>query len=179
MFKNFYTNQEKRNSKGFTLIELLVVIAIISVLSAVVLSSLNSARKKARDARRVSDMKTMQLALALYYNTNGSYPVFSPFAFVQGINGSLSPYVGGGVVPCDPSYTAVVCNAANGGSGYAYYSADGSTYHLGAAVEQNNISVLASDADVSSGPNDFNGNGATCGLSAAGAWGVACYDLVP
>ena len=36
--------------KGFTLIELLVVISIISLLSSVVLSSLNSAREKARVA---------------------------------------------------------------------------------------------------------------------------------
>lgn len=179
MFKNFYQNQEKRNSKGFTLIELLVVISIISVLSAIILSSLNTVRKKARDTQRISDMKTMRLALALYYNANGSYPVKSPFASVQSINGFLSPYIGGGIVPCDPSHTSIICNSFNGGSGYAYYSADKSTYHLGVALEQNNISVLASDADSYSGINDFNGNGSSCGLTASGAWGVACYDIVP
>jgi len=60
--------------KGFTLIELLVVIAIIGILSSVVLASLNSARKKSRDARRVSDVKQMQLALELYFDSNGGYP---------------------------------------------------------------------------------------------------------
>ena len=62
------------SQKGFTLIELLVVIAIIGLLSRIVLVSLNSARIKARDARRLSDMRQIQLALELYYDNNGSYP---------------------------------------------------------------------------------------------------------
>jgi prepilin-type N-terminal cleavage/methylation domain-containing protein len=61
-------------NKGFTLIELLVVIAIIGILSSVVLASLNSARSKSRDAKRMSDVKQIQLALELYYDQNGSYP---------------------------------------------------------------------------------------------------------
>ena len=54
----------KSNSKGFTLIELLVVIAIIGILSSVVLASLNSAKKKSRDARRVADIGQIKLALS-------------------------------------------------------------------------------------------------------------------
>lgn len=63
-----------QTNKGFTLIELLVVIAIIGVLASVVLASLNSARAKGRDAKRMSDLKQMQLALEGYYADNGSYP---------------------------------------------------------------------------------------------------------
>ena len=64
----------KEKSRGFTLIELLVVIAIIGILSSVVLASLNSAREKSRDARRLSDVKQLQLALELFFDSNGAYP---------------------------------------------------------------------------------------------------------
>lgn len=61
-------------NKGFTLIELLVVVAIISLLSSVVLSSLNSARAKARDARRMSDLQQIRNALNLHASdNNGSF----------------------------------------------------------------------------------------------------------
>lgn len=63
-----------KHTRGFTLIELLVVIAIIGVLSSVVLASLNTARQKSRDAKRQSDVKQLQLALQLYFDTNGAYP---------------------------------------------------------------------------------------------------------
>lgn len=62
-------------SKGFTLIELLVVISIIGMLSSVVLASLNTARNKGKDARRLSDLKQIQLALELYYSDNNAYPI--------------------------------------------------------------------------------------------------------
>jgi prepilin-type N-terminal cleavage/methylation domain-containing protein len=65
----------KKFTKGFTLIELLVVIAIIGILSSVVLASLNSARKKGRDAKRISDISQVKLALELYFDSNRKYPV--------------------------------------------------------------------------------------------------------
>lgn len=64
----------KIKEKGFTLIELLVVIAIIGVLAAIILVSLNNARGKARDSRRISEVRQVQNALQLAYNDSNSYP---------------------------------------------------------------------------------------------------------
>ena len=64
-------------SAGFTLIELLVVIAIIGVLASVVLASLNSARQKARDARRAADVRQLVLAMNLYIDSTGGTSVSS------------------------------------------------------------------------------------------------------
>ncbi len=63
-----------KSKSGFTLIELLVVIAIIGLLSTLSIVALNNARARARDARRVADIKQIQTALELYYNDKGEYP---------------------------------------------------------------------------------------------------------
>jgi len=61
-------------SRGFTLIELLVVVAIIGILASVILSSLNSAREKGRDTKRIADLKQIATALEMYFNDYGRYP---------------------------------------------------------------------------------------------------------
>ncbi|MCK9352503.1 MAG: type II secretion system protein [Candidatus Paceibacterota bacterium] len=72
-----------KKQKGFTLIELLVVIAIIAILSTVVMAGLNSARAKGRDAKRLSDVKSLQKALDLYYDTCGGYPALGDGAYAD------------------------------------------------------------------------------------------------
>lgn len=63
-----------RKEKGFTLIELLVVVSIIGVLSSIVLSSLNTARSRARDVRKISELRSLQTALEIYHLDNNAYP---------------------------------------------------------------------------------------------------------
>jgi len=59
--------------KGFTLIELLIVIAIIGVLSSIIITSLNNARSKAKDAKIKSTMQQMRNQAELFYIKYGSY----------------------------------------------------------------------------------------------------------
>jgi|AP95_1055475.scaffolds.fasta_scaffold00456_1 prepilin-type N-terminal cleavage/methylation domain-containing protein len=60
-----------KKQKGFTLIELLVVIAVIGMLASIILVSLGPARARARDARRISDVRQMSLALETEAADNG------------------------------------------------------------------------------------------------------------
>ena len=87
---------------GFTLIELLVVIAIIGLLSTLAVVSLNGARAKARDARRVADLKAVQSALELYRgdSTTDAIPL-SAATWATSLVG-LATYLPAGV-PVDPT----------------------------------------------------------------------------
>ena len=64
----------KQQGAGFTLIELLVVIAIIGILSTLAVVSLGNARTRARDSKRVADIRNVQTALEIYYTDRVAYP---------------------------------------------------------------------------------------------------------
>ncbi len=121
------------NRRGFTLIELLVVIAIIALLSTMITVAMGNARLKARDSKRMSDLKQIQTALELYYTDANAYPVASGVALGSGnyaclnasgfqATGCASPFMG--AVPDDPSV----------GADYTYTSAS-SSYSVSATLE--------------------------------------------
>jgi len=81
--------------KGFTLIEILVVISIIGILTTLIMANLNTARERARDAQRKSDLKSIQTALGLYYNDYEMYPANDSDGRINGCEGET------GAGPCD------------------------------------------------------------------------------
>ena len=143
------------NKKGFTLIELLVVIAIIGLLSTLAVVALGSARVKARDSKRLSDLKQTQTALELYYTDNSAYPIAAAAVTLGSGNfaclnasgwaaaGCATPFMGN--VPADPGSTS-----------YTYTSADGTTYTIAATLEDtvNNLTgnIRATPSGITNAP---------------------------
>lgn len=160
-----------RRLKGFTLIELLVVIAIIGILASIIIASLNSARQKSRDARRIADLKQIQTALALYFHDHNEYPPTASMSTDLPAGNYMS------VVSKDPlgaDYTYELCATTDPAN---------NSYHLGASLEDVNNSALNNATGVAT-PT---GCAETWLIKAAGACtaiggtsqGIACYDLVP
>ena len=175
MFKN------KRQS-GFTLLELLVVIGIIGLLASIIVVNLTGARRRARDTKRIADIRQLQTAAEDYYDKNGKYP---------NKIGDLVTSTQIPMWPTDPLAPAGTSCTANSDLcyWYAYYTPSGAlgpqSYHIGASLEDQGSALLNQDRDCNSTTgsrcpytsaytNGFNG------ADAAGCGGVAsryCYDI--
>ncbi len=182
--------------RGFTLIELMVVIAIIGILAAIITVSLGSARAKGRDAKRISDIRTIQLALEEYYNDNGTYPISI-------YSGALANYLP--VIPNDPrdNTTPYSYSSYNSlGSGNCTGTNKPIGYHLGAGLEDGTNPALIRDAGAAAVPSfggslncqispptaipGFNGSGPVttnasgvvlCGTGSSVLGVSQCYDM--
>ncbi len=115
---------KKKNRGGFTLIELLVVVAIIGILATIVLVSLNTARMKARDVRRLADLRQVALALEMYYDdhTDTGYPGNSGSNQWAAMETALeTDYIAS--VPSDPGTNTYEYWVASGNQGYVLKAA--------------------------------------------------------
>lgn len=125
-----------RVTSGFTLIELLVVIAIIGILASIVIASLGSVQSRGRDARRISDINSMQKALALYSSSANNYPISTSTTTLTGADSVSTALINAGVfttMPQDPLYPTDPYK-------YGYISnAAGTSYTIGFCLETSTI----------------------------------------
>ncbi len=103
------TGRRRRTHAGFTLIELLVVIAIIAILAAILFPVFARARAKAQQAKCLSNLKQLGMALHMYaQDYDGVLPLWAPSqlnwtygwyhgpfyrSLIQRLYTSVSPYV--------------------------------------------------------------------------------------
>jgi len=137
---------------------ILVGIAVMGILASIVLASLNSARMKSRDARRIADIKRIQLTLELYYDVFSEYP-----ASLAALTPKFLPEA-----PTDPSnqtvYSYIFCPKEN-------------KYHLGSSLEESGHSSLAMDSDQTFLCSSDTINGLDSSKCSETDFGGHCYDV--
>lgn len=127
-----------RNSpKGIfpVVITILITIAFIGILSSVVLVSLNTARKKGRDAVRRANIANLRVPLELYYGDNNHYPITNDFNELQKM---LSKYIS---VPIEDPLSSK-------GFVYEYTSEDGKNYLLSYTLEDGGKQSIDSNGTI-------------------------------
>lgn len=116
-------------NKAFTVIELIIVIGIVAVLSVIVFSSISSSRAKARDSRRIQELKEFQLLLDVYKMDKFSYPQGNFHSAALWNSFITTHFINNGYMTTllkDP-----------GSNQYRYYSTYSGTYTCNGVVWQN------------------------------------------
>ncbi|HUY85153.1 MAG TPA: prepilin-type N-terminal cleavage/methylation domain-containing protein [Candidatus Dormibacteraeota bacterium] len=64
----------KKQAKGFTIVELLIVIVVIGILALLVITTYSGIQAKARNAKRQTDIQSLQTQMEAFFSQNGYYP---------------------------------------------------------------------------------------------------------
>jgi prepilin-type N-terminal cleavage/methylation domain-containing protein len=64
----------KKRNQGFTIVELLIVIVVIGILALLVITTYSGIQAKARNAKRQTDIQSLQTQLEAFFSQNGYYP---------------------------------------------------------------------------------------------------------
>ena len=180
-----FSRRSRSCGRGFTLVELMTVIAIITILAAIIIVSLNNARVRARDAKRLTALDQIHDAVEQYRADYGIYPITDcstnggpAYASYQGfwstdvvcssVDGSgtqtlfqaLSPYITQPVI--DP------LNQTQADAGYLYISSDGVSYCIMAWRTPENLNDFKSSLIPATRCGGWGSNGQ---CDAPGTWG--------
>lgn len=178
----------KKNSGGFTLLELLIVIAIIAILSIALVFMLNPAEtlKKARDAQRISDLKTVKTALGVML-TSTSTPLLdagSAICTTNSAGGTQTAKIAYSAYPA-PASGIVANNVGADATGATTFATSG--YTSAAATSTGkvdgtgwipvNLKALTSGTPISAFPTDPVNSASTVASSGDYVYRYACQNL--
>lgn len=97
-----------------------------------------SARLKARDSKRLADLKQIQTALELYYSERGNmhYPVYpQPIKLGTPDYSCINPTNGFTTTRCKDAYMSIIPTDPTDGQFYEYISTNGTDYTITARLE--------------------------------------------
>ncbi|MCX6784425.1 MAG: type II secretion system protein [Candidatus Komeilibacteria bacterium] len=151
----------KKNA--FTLVELLVTIAIIGILSTIVIISVSNARAKARNTKRISDLRSVRTGLDVYLSSNA-------VIWVDGNDATSDLAVAGilPVIPKDPDTS----------KGYVY-CASGTSYLLQSVVESGSAKPLGSSVNTISGTSKCSAAAGGSVVTDCSLAGTLCITNLP
>jgi Tfp pilus assembly protein PilE len=166
------------NQRGVSKIEVLIIALIIGVLGLMAVVAVSTARARTRDAVRLSDVRSTQAALELYFNDANSYPVttealplggsaagcLNEDGFTSTCGGAASIYLD--IVPTTPTAGLDGLSSCGGSTNAYCFEGTENQYEIQFELENANP-VLGLSAGLNCATTNSLKSGACAGLSSA------------
>ena len=166
-----YQTMARKKQPGLSLIELIIVVGVLVFLALLFSFSLNASQEQVKDAKRISDVNSIQTAVEFYFNGNGVYPNPTP---EEGnawgnLDELLAEYLPDGQLPLPPTASEQYV--------YLFSGEDPAHFVVGAVLEQAGNKNLLRDSDDSFPTTDWV---ASAGVTSTGAGvsSISCADPI-
>ena len=119
---------KKRNlgNKGFTIVELLIVIVVIGILALLVITTYSGIQAKARNAKRQTDIQSIQTQLEAFFSQNGYYPSLADVNSSSWLNSNMKSLDQNALVDPSNSTSSKTLASSPTDKQYAYQVTDSS-----------------------------------------------------
>lgn len=121
-------NKRNLNNRGFTIVELLIVIVVIGILALLVITTYSGIQAKARNAKRQTDLQSVQTQLEAFFSQNGYYPSLANMNDSTWLGTNMKSLDQNALVdPSNPSDSKTLADNATDGATSKEYSYDVTT----------------------------------------------------
>ena len=119
----------KKRNQGFTIVELLIVIVVIGILALLVITTYSGIQAKARNAKRQTDIQSLQTQLEAFFSQNGYYPSLADMNSSTWLGANMKSLDQNALIdPSNPTQSKTLLSAPAAKSySYKVTQSDGST----------------------------------------------------